>query len=102
MNGQHQTPAPGEKEIFFEAVELHSTAERAAFLDRACAGDTALRRKVEALLASHFDPDSFMEESAAKFSPEDTEGPGSIIGRYKLCERIGEGGCGVVYLAEQE
>jgi hypothetical protein len=69
-----------------------------------------LRARVQALLASHFSQDSFMEQAVVANGPTVgatmllpiTEKPGDRIGRYKLIEQIGEGGCGVVYMAEQE
>src|SRR5262245_36524755 len=93
--------------VFNAALELR-TAERAAFLDQACAGDAALRRRVEALLRAHNQAEGFLEAPPAGFSferPDNiplTEKPGDKIGRYKLLQQIGEGGCGVVYMAEQE
>jgi serine/threonine-protein kinase len=88
-------------EIFAEAVELPAT-ERSAFLDRACAGDAELRRRVERLLAAEAAAGGFMEQPPVMrpAAPTD-EQPGAKIGRYTLGRKIGEGGCGVVYLAEQ-
>src|SRR5262249_39538153 len=94
-----------EKEIFFEAVDKATTEERADYLDKACADDLRLRRRVEDLLAKHFQADGFMKKPAlesdktAVIGP--SEGPGSVVGRYKLLEKLGEGGFGVVYVAEQ-
>jgi serine/threonine protein kinase len=94
-------------ELFEEAVPL-SLAERGAFLDRACAGDLALRRRVEALLTSNDRAGDFLEEPPTSSIPNGrakmtaAEQPGDRIGRYKLIREIGEGGCGIVYVAEQE
>ena len=92
--------------IFGEALEISSAHERASFLDRACGGDGDLRRQVEALLDAHFRAGQFLESPAP--NPKMTvdpaplsEGPGTVIGPYKLLEQIGEGGMGVVYMAEQ-
>ena len=88
-------------EIFGEAIDL-PVADRAAFLDRACAGDPALRARVAALLTGHETADDFLQDSAvARPAALPEEKPGDVLGRYTLLKKIGEGGCGVVYLAEQ-
>jgi eukaryotic-like serine/threonine-protein kinase len=100
-------PEPGnrEREIFNAALELPAGAERAAYLDRACGGDAELRASVEALLRAAGGAGRFLADEArpAREAPPAAagEGPGARIGRYHLLERIGEGGFGVVYLAEQ-
>src|SRR6266576_2572608 len=91
------------------ALELRP-AERAAYLDEACAGDGALRRQVDALLQAHGQAEGFLETPPAGLDFKRTgaantpltEKPGDKITRYKLLQQIGEGGCGVVYMAEQE
>ncbi|HZN66036.1 MAG TPA: tetratricopeptide repeat protein, partial [Tepidisphaeraceae bacterium] len=104
-----------EESIFAEASALPSAAERSAFLDRACAGDAELRRHVEELLLAHERAARFLESPpaalrastdapAARHDPDATAPPadkGRVVGRYKLLERIGEGGMGVVYAAGQ-
>jgi len=108
MSAQLETsPARRERDLFVGALEK-GPAERAAFLEAACGADSTLRRRVEDLLREQSDVGSFME-TPAMCGPGDTaivasvtEKPGERIGRYKLLQRIGEGGCGVVYMAEQE
>src|SRR4030095_9568527 len=100
-------PTPHPRDLFLEALEKAAPAERAAFLDGACRENAALRREVEKLLANHRE-DTFLEASAlspeveaelARLKPEDA---GEMIGPYKLREQIGEGGFGVVWVADQE
>jgi serine/threonine protein kinase len=92
-----------EREIFTAALNKEDPAERTAFLDEACAADDSLRRRVESLLAEHQQLGSFMDvpSSAATLDPPPLERPGTQIGPYKLLQQIGEGGMGVVYMAEQ-
>jgi len=100
------------EELFAEALELTNPADRAALLDRECVGNSALRAEVESLLAAHEQASQFLENPPAAAVAETlagatgtiplTEKPGDKIGRYKLLQKIGEGGCGVVYMAEQE
>src|SRR5437016_6378222 len=93
--------------IFAEALDL-PLSERAAHLDRACAGDEKLRQRVEGLLRTHDLAGDFLEKPLPEAAVADSPGvsvgeeAGDRIGRYKLLQRIGEGGCGVVYMAEQE
>jgi tetratricopeptide (TPR) repeat protein len=98
--------AKGLEEIFAAAIALHSKDARKAYLDNACRGDAELRGRVESLLAAHDAAGSFMElpEVTGATTPftELTEKPGTRIGRFKLLEQIGEGGFGVVFMAEQQ
>ena len=91
-----------EEEIFEQALEFESDDERRAFLAGACAGDQQLATAVAELLAAHSDADQddFLPADLGNEAPVREE-EGSVIGRYKLLQKIGEGGFGVVYMAEQ-
>lgn len=110
-----------EEAICFAALNLSDADLRARFLDQACAGDARLRAAVEELLLAHDGAENFfaqgraavnapavdakvaaaIRESSSEIDFTD-EQIGSRVGRYKLLQKIGEGGCGTVYLAEQE
>ncbi|HWV99814.1 MAG TPA: protein kinase [Candidatus Acidoferrum sp.] len=103
-------PSEHEIEVFNTALELPA-GERAAYLDRECAGDAALRQRVEELVKASEESCDCLEGPDAvptglggtvRLSLVPTEKAGDRIGRYKLLQQIGEGGCGVVYMAEQE
>ena len=105
------TPAPSEQSVFAEAILLPTPEARAAYLDAACGADETLRQRVEALLRAADSAGDFLEAPPTDLSGEAdstlptialSEKPGDKIGRYKLLQQIGEGGCGVVYMAEQQ
>ena len=94
-----------EEAIFHVARGIDDLALRSTYLDQVCGGDANLRSRVESLLEVHEQEREFLKSSP---QPEPTvdpsplsEGPGHEIGRYKLLQKIGEGGFGVVYMAEQ-
>jgi serine/threonine protein kinase/tetratricopeptide (TPR) repeat protein len=111
-------PEAFERELaVFSAARRLAGAERAAYLDQTCAGEPVLRQRVEELLRAGEDAAAFLKDPApgaqrpADAPPALTLGlstaaagekAGDRIGHYKLLQQIGEGGCGLVYMAEQE
>jgi serine/threonine protein kinase len=106
-----QHPSQREEELFAAALGLPA-AERAAYLKRECGGDAELLRRVEDLLRVNDDVGDFLEAPAVAGvadvaragapQPPQEGAVGTRVGRYKLLQKIGEGGCGTVYMAEQE
>ena len=109
------------EEIFSDALEITDAAERAAFLQRACVNNPEWLANIEKKLAAYPEAERFFDEGQSALIREAIEAGlftdsaesisrefekddivGSRIGRYKLLQKIGEGGCGIVYMAEQE
>ena len=120
MKPSETAAGSAERNLFVHALEKPAGKERVAFLEGACVGKPELRRRLEALLQQFEALGTFLEESvipppeagSTAGAPEllghtvkikDTnERMGDKIGRYKLLQPVGEGGCGIVYMAEQE
>jgi serine/threonine-protein kinase len=94
------------RSLFLAAVEDVAPDQWGVFLEEACAGNLELRRRVEILLRAHQVSNSLFDSPApavvATVDDPITERPGTVIGPYKLMEQIGEGGMGLVFVAEQQ
>ena len=112
------------EEVFYDAQGMADSAERSAFVAASCGEDERLQREVEKMLQTQTSADSFFRESTQAFQPAFASGakaaegaglpaaagfeqildekPGTRIGPYKMLQKLGEGGCGAVYMAEQE
>src|SRR6185436_6869361 len=112
------TRSPREKAVFCQALEIADAEQRRQFLDEACGTDHALREEVEKLLAISQSAGDFFQGCAPALKPAAADGAQVLsaaeaalepelpeskrIGPYKLLQKLGEGGYGVVYMAEQE
>jgi serine/threonine protein kinase len=98
------------EETIFEAARQWPPEQRTAYIKGACGEDAGLRQRVEALLRAHEKAAGFLDQphpsgeaaSTVRLNIRPTEKTGDMIGHYKLLQQIGEGGCGIVYMADQE
>src|SRR5262245_22349688 len=95
---------PSIDSIFCSAIEIESSEERRALIERACGNDVELKQQVERLLHAHFHGRSILDAPVQPVATIDEplrETGGTVIGPYKLLEQIGEGGMGTVWMAQQ-
>jgi eukaryotic-like serine/threonine-protein kinase len=98
-----ESDAWDEESIFHIARKLTDPGDRAKYLNQVCGNNTARRQRIEAMLAAHEQDEEFLKSSPPPTIAEQTvrEGPGAMVGPYKLLQKVGEGGMGVVFMADQ-
>jgi serine/threonine protein kinase/WD40 repeat protein len=105
MSQSNESNPSSLRDIYLRALDKKSPEARDAYLEGACGDNLSLRNKVDALLRENAE-DSFLEAPAIENNDTlldaPTETPGTVIGRYKILQPIGEGGFGTVYMAEQK
>ncbi len=106
-------PSLSNREIFRKALEINDLGVRSAYLEKVCASDVARRSRIEKLLAAHeAQQTNALDRAVLQLGPVETQPPvpsrmedgvldAPVIDRYKIREQIGEGGMGIVYVAEQ-
>src|SRR5580765_3572444 len=106
--------SPDHEVLVFNAAVQLSAADRATFLETECGGDAELIRRVKLLLQAHEQAGAFLSDSGRRMTPASSgegviasaeariETSGAHVERYKLMQQLGAGGCGVVYMAQQE